>query len=149
MLNLATLIAPERIRDLKGATKEEALEELIALVAESPLVTDPQELRRRILEREKSCSTGIGRGVALPHVKTPAAKDFVIAVGRHLTGVDFNAEDNRPVYIVVLVCCNDSQAGEMLKLMGRLVKNFRDKDFTRRLLLAKNTDEVRDMLAAL
>ncbi len=149
MLNLASLFAPERIRDLKGTTKEEVLEELIAAVAESPLVTDAAELRRRIIERERSCSTGIGRGVALPHVKTPAVKDFVVAVGRHHTGVDFQAEDNRPVYVVVLVCCSDTQAGEMLKLMGRMVKSFRDKEFTRRLLLAKTPEEVRDMLAVL
>ena len=58
---------------------------------------------RAIIEREKVISTGVGIGIALPHVKIPCVKDFIAAVGRSHKGIDFNSLDDHPVNIVVMI----------------------------------------------
>ncbi len=140
----ATMLAPERVIDLKGETKTAVLNELIDIMGTSPLVGDTEDLRRKLLERESTHSTGIGMGVALPHVKIASVKDFVISVGRSTGGVDFDSMDGKPVYIVVMITCHETQAGEFLKVMARFVKCLKDKEFRRMILMAKSPQEIVD-----
>ncbi|MGB9692827.1 MAG: PTS sugar transporter subunit IIA, partial [Candidatus Sumerlaeaceae bacterium] len=91
MIDFSKMIDESRIVDLKATTKEEALRELVDVLATSPLVTDKEELLKAIFEREKVISTGVGIEVALPHVKIPSVKDFVIAIGRSHKGIDFDS----------------------------------------------------------
>ncbi len=142
---LDQLIDPSRIIDLQSTTKDQALKELVDVMATSPLVTDPKALLDKILEREKLISTGVGIGVALPHVKIPSVRDFVIAIGRSQRGLDFQSLDDKPVHIVVMIGSNDSQSGEFLKLMAKVVLRLKDKEFRRRVLLAKSPAEIRDL----
>ncbi len=142
---LDQLIDPSRIIDLQSATKDQALKELVDVMATSPLVTDPKALLDKILEREKLISTGVGIGVALPHVKIPSVRDFVLAIGRSQRGLDFQSLDDKPVHIVVMIGSNDSQSGEFLKLMAKIVLRLKDKEFRRRVLLAKNPAEIREL----
>jgi fructose-specific phosphotransferase system IIA component len=138
----SAMISIDRIIDLKGETKSAVLNELIDVMATSPMVSDAEDLRRRLLERESTHSTGIGMGVALPHAKISSVKDFVIAIGRTTAGVDFDALDGKPVYIVVMISCHESQSGEFLKVMARFVKALKDKEFRRTILLAKSPEEI-------
>jgi len=145
---LDQLIDPSRIIDLQSSTKDQALKELVDVMATSPLVTDPKALLDKILEREKLISTGVGIGVALPHVKIPSVRDFVIAIGRSQRGLDFQSLDDKPVHIVVMIGSNDSQSGEFLKLMAKVVLRLKDKEFRRRVLLAKSPAEIRDLFVS-
>jgi len=145
---LDQLIDPSRITDLQAATKEEALKELVDVMETSPHVTDSKALLEKILEREKLISTGVGIGVALPHVKIPSVRDFVVAIGRSQRGLDFQSLDDKPVHIVVMIGANDSQSGEFLKLMAKIVLRLKDKEFRRRVLLAKTPEEIRDLFVA-
>ncbi len=145
---LDQLIDPGRIVDLQASTKEEALRELVEVMASSPNVTDSTALLEKILEREKLISTGVGIGVALPHVKIPSVRDFVLAIGRSQRGLDFQSLDDKPVHIVVMIGANDSQSGEFLKLMAKIVLRLKDKEFRRRVLLAKTAGEIRELFIA-
>jgi fructose-specific phosphotransferase system IIA component len=145
---LDQLIDPGRIVDLQASTKEEALRELVEVMASSTNVTDSTALLEKILEREKLISTGVGIGVALPHVKIPSVRDFVLAIGRSQRGLDFQSLDDKPVHIVVMIGANDSQSGEFLKLMAKIVLRLKDKEFRRRVLLAKNAEEIRELFIA-
>lgn len=145
---LDQLIDPSRIVDLQAVNKEQALKELVDVMAESPHVTDSKALLEKILEREKLISTGVGIGVALPHVKIPSVRDFVVAIGRSQRGLDFQSLDDKPVHIVVMIGANDSQSGEFLKLMAKIVLRLKDKEFRRRVLLAKTPEDIRDLFIA-
>ncbi|MCB2153435.1 PTS sugar transporter subunit IIA [bacterium] len=139
------MFSPSRVADLKSSTKEDVLRELVDVLGNSEQVTDRKELLDRILEREKTLSTGVGIGVALPHVKIPSIKDFVIAVGRSFQGVDFQSIDEKPAHIVVMIGCNESQSGDYLKVLSKLVRALKDGDFRKKILMAKTNEEVVDL----
>ncbi|HID55686.1 TPA: PTS sugar transporter subunit IIA, partial [Candidatus Poribacteria bacterium] len=109
MKSLVELISPDRIVTLKSKTKEEALRELVEVISRSPRVRDKEELLKAILDREKIMSTGIGLGIAVPHAKLDSISDFVIAMGISKEGIEFNALDDKPVYIIVMIAGPNQQ----------------------------------------
>lgn len=136
------MLSPDRIIDLKGSSKTDILKEVTEVICRSPLVTDPKALYTAVTEREKIVSTGIGIGIAVPHVKIPSIKDFVIAIGRSHKGVEFDALDGKPVHIIVLIAASDQQAGDYLKVMARFMLALKKPEFRRQVLLLKSPDEV-------
>jgi fructose-specific phosphotransferase system IIA component len=147
MVEFDKMIDESRIIDLKATTKEDALRELVDVLATSPNVTDKDEFLRAIFEREKVISTGVGIEVALPHVKIPSVKDFAIAVGRSTKGIDFESLDEKPVYIVVMIGANDKQAGEFLKVLAQLVLKLKNKSFRKQVMFAKDTKRIKQLFA--
>jgi fructose-specific phosphotransferase system IIA component len=148
MIDFSKMIAESRIVDLKATTKEEALRELVDVLATSPLVTDKEELLKAIFEREKVISTGVGIEVALPHVKIPSVQDFVIAIGRSHKGIDFDSLDEKPVYIIVMIGANDKQAGEFLKVLAQLVLKLKNKNFRRAVMFAKSPKRIKELFCS-
>lgn len=149
MRDLADLISEDRIIDLKAKTKEEALRELVGLMATSESVSDKEALLRAILEREKTLSTGVGIGVAVPHAMIPEVSDFVVAIGRSHKGIEFDALDEKPVLIIVMIAASDKHSrGEYLKVLARLMQKLRNKEFRRRVMFARTPAEVRSAFIA-
>ncbi len=148
MIDFSRMIDESRIVDLKATTKEEALRELVDVLATSPLVTDKEELLNAIFEREKVISTGVGIEVALPHVKIPSVKDFVIAIGRSHKGIDFDSLDEKPVYIIVMIGANDKQAGDFLKVLAQLVLKLKNKNFRRAVMFAKSPKRIKELFCS-
>jgi mannitol/fructose-specific phosphotransferase system IIA component (Ntr-type) len=146
MLNLASLVTAERIIDLKAATKNDALKELFEVIESAPEITDGREFEESVLEREKILSTGIGLELAIPHVKIPAVSNFVMAIGRSKAGIDFDALDGRPVKIVILIASSDRQKDDFLKVQARIVLLFKEEAFRRKVMKAKDAEEVLDLL---
>ena len=93
----SSMLSPDRIINMKGQTKEEVLKEMVTVLGTSPHVKDAPSLLKAILDREKIVSTGIGIGIAVPHVKISSVDDFVVAIGRSHQGVEFDALDGQRV----------------------------------------------------
>ncbi len=145
MIDFSQMIDETRIVDLKASTKEEALRELVDVLALSPNVTDTDDLLRAILEREKVLSTGVGIEVAMPHVKIASVKNFVIAIGRSHKGIDFESLDEKPVYIIVMIGANDKQAGDFLKVLAKLVLRLKNKTFRKQVMFAKSPKRIKEL----
>ena len=112
---------------LKGETKEDVISELIATFVKSGAIDEKAapDLFGEILAREEEGTTGIGKGVAMPHARNSAVVDeTLIAVGLHHDGVDFEATDGAPVYVVFLIAAADPD--EYLKVAGRIARVARD-----------------------
>ena len=92
-IQLSKIIRPDLIVDLKANTKREALSELGDVIGNSPNVIDPAVFLEEIYKREELASTGVGLGFAIPHVKIAEVKDYVIAVGRKVEGLEFDSLD--------------------------------------------------------
>jgi fructose-specific phosphotransferase system IIA component len=144
-IDLEKMISEDRIVDLTATTKEEALRELVGVLATAPQVTDEAALLHAILEREKIISTGVGIEVAMPHAKIPSVSDFCVAIGRSAKGIDFDAIDDKPVHIIVMIGSNDKQIGDFLKVLALLVRRFKNKDFRRQIMFAKNPKKLKDL----
>ena len=146
MLTIKHIIENATIIDLQSQNKTDALKELVDVLSKRPEVTDPQEFLRCILERERVISTGIGIGLAMPHVKIPSVTDFVLAIGRSTQGIDFDALDGHPVHIVAMIGSSEKQAGEFLKVLAKLVLQLKDKSLRRQVLLTPDPEKVKEIL---
>ncbi len=147
-LDFSHMFDISRVVDLKSVSKEDALRELIEVIAQSPEVTSKSEFEQAIFDREKQLSTGVGIGVAIPHVKIPSVKNFVAAIGRSHRGIDYNSIDNKPVHLIVMIGASDTQSGEYLKILAKLVLRLKDKEFRRKVMLAKNLEEIKSFFVS-
>ena len=148
MIDLKDHLDPARVRDLVGTTKDAVLEEMVALVATSDAVTDTGALLSAVRERERVLSTGIGLGIAIPHAKIPGVARFVVAVGRHVAGIEFDAIDAKPVHLVVLIAGPQDAQDRYLRLLARLSGRLKQEDVRKRVMAAKTSAEIVAILTA-
>jgi mannitol/fructose-specific phosphotransferase system IIA component (Ntr-type) len=128
--------------ELQSRTKEEAIRELAGLLKDSPDMLDFDLYLKDVFEREKQASTGIGRSAAIPHARTKAVKDFVVAVGRAAEGIEFSSIDGHPVRIIVLMGTPKDKVKTYLKLLAHLSHLVKTNGFLDALLEAPGTAEV-------
>lgn len=146
-MNISDMLGVDRIVDLNATKKDEVLKELVDVIATAPEITDPRAFLKAIMEREQIMSTGIGIGVAIPHAKIPSVKDFVMAIGRARQGIDFDALDDRPVYLVVMIGASDRQKDEFLKVLARVSLLLKNRGLRKWLMEAEGAQEVMALLA--
>ncbi len=113
--------------ELKANTVKDILKELLSLVKDHPNLTDFQEALAEVQERENAFSTGMGKGLAIPHARTTAVKDTVLALGIHRKGIDFGSPDNLPVHVFLLLLSPLTEYSNHLNVMSRIAKTM-DKD---------------------
>ena len=145
---LSELLTPDRIRiPLASTTKDDLLEELVAVVAEAAQVRDREDVLRAVREREEVLSTGIGNGVAIPHGKSAAVPELTLAAGVTGQGVDFEALDGKPVRLFFLLVGPESAAGQHVKALSRISRLLRRDSFRTRLIGARSPEEFRSIIA--
>ncbi|MEP7235123.1 MAG: PTS sugar transporter subunit IIA [Ignavibacteriota bacterium] len=127
---------------MSAGSKEELLTKMVDLASKNPNVVDKTKVKTAIIERERIMSTGVGKGFAIPHGKTDAVNDIVLAFATTSEPIDYAAMDNEPVSLVLLLISRDSDVGSRLKLLSRASKVM-NSDATRKALLeAKSSDEI-------
>ena len=118
--------------DLKGETKDEILRELIRLLR----LDDKSDgiLFKMLKRRENLGSTGIGRGIAIPHCRSLVVDNLRVAFGRKTEGVDFNAIDNQPVHDFFLIVAPPLEvSNQYLPVLGKLAQFAKIPEITREL----------------
>jgi mannitol/fructose-specific phosphotransferase system IIA component (Ntr-type) len=139
-VRLSSYIEPAQVQlSLTGQAPSEVLGELAALFHFDPATE--LEVRQLLERREALGSTGIGRGIAVPHGRTSAVARLRVAFGRHVSGLDFGAIDNAPVHhFFVLVAPPVETANEYLPVLGRIARLAKEPDIPE-LLRAASTPE--------
>jgi fructose-specific phosphotransferase system IIA component len=145
--DILSVICPDCIcPDLKGETKEEIITELVDILAAQGKLRDRDEALKDVLQREKTMSTGMQHGIALPHAKTDGIADMAVAVGIKREGIDFESMDGEKSRLFILVVSPRKTSGphiQFLAAIGAVLKddavreeviNTRDKDRLVRLL---------------
>lgn len=127
---------------LKGKSKDEIINEMIAIVNHSNKITDIEKVREAIFEREKIMSTGVGNGFAIPHGKSDAVLDIVAAFAITEEPIDYESLDEQPVHLIFLLVGKDSMVGPHIKLLSRISRLMNKEDFRKKLLDAKTAKEV-------
>lgn len=128
--------------NLKAKNKDEALKELSALIGKSEKIEKKDVIYKALLERENLGSTGIGKGVAIPHAKTDAAESLTIAFGVSKEGVDFKSLDQEKVKIFFVFASPFKDSQIYLKVLARISRLIRDENFREKLLNCENAKEV-------
>ena len=114
------------IEDLQATDKMGVIREFAALLHMAGKVKDEGELVRVVLERESQGSTGIGEGIAIPHAKSHAISEMVVAFGRYRSGVDFQSLDGKPAYLFFLLVTPEKKPEDHLKTLARLSRIMRN-----------------------
>ncbi len=129
MKSLSRLLSRDRIVWLESDAKEKALLEMVETLAGTAEFPSTREVLDAILEREKLLSTGFGLGLAIPHAKLRGVKDFVVGLGIHREGLDYESLDDKPVHILIMIVGPSARQDEYLRVLSRVtsfLKNNRD-----------------------
>ncbi|MBU1099693.1 MAG: PTS sugar transporter subunit IIA [Bacteroidetes bacterium] len=135
------------ISELKGKTKEDVINELVDLYKGDDRVIDLEKIRTSVIEREKIMSTGVGKGFAIPHAKTLATREILVAFGRLLKPIEFEALDEQPVNLVFLIIGKENMVGPHIKLLSRISRMMSKDAFREALANAKDSEEIYEIFA--
>lgn len=132
--------------DLKGTNKEEVIRELANVLNENGKLTSLELYLEDVFEREKEYTTGIGRGVAIPHGKSEGVKESCVAIGK-VNDIDWDSMDGNPVQVVILLAVPKSGANnEHLMILAKFAELLMDDDFTTALVNVKTSQEMYELL---
>ncbi len=131
-----------------AVSKKKVIEELVDVLVENKNISKKASalVCKAVLKREALGSTGIGQGVALPHVKFKGVKKISFVFANSETGIEFNSLDGEPVKTIFLLIGPEKAGEEYIKVLSVLARNLNDPYFRRDLALAKKGKEVLDIL---
>lgn len=148
-MKLSELVCPKAIiTDAASENRDEVIGELIALLGKAGTIAkkDVESITNAVIERENEASTGIGKGVAVPHVKSSSVKKPVAAVALCKQGMDFSSLDKQPVYSVFLLLSPTDDADGHISAMEVIFKNLQKEDFRSFLRQANKVEDVIGLL---
>ena len=122
--------------------KEVILGELVDVLELSGKVSNPRKLLIDLFNREKKASTAIGSGIAIPHIRSMQAKDFIMAIGRNSDGYEFDSLDGEPVKLFFCMAAPPYDDSLYLKVFKELATRFDHPGFINKLLKATDGHEI-------
>jgi len=145
-MRIEDILNKERISvSLTGQNKKEIIAELAELMARDGLVSDGQELLDSAMEREGLMSTGIGKGVAIPHGRTKGLKKMAGAFGICQRKIDFGSLDGQPVQIFFFIATPQSIIADHVKALALVSRLLNREDIRNKLLSANDPQKVMDI----
>ncbi len=139
---LTSLLTPARVHvGLLAETKADVLTGVVRLAATSPAVRDAALLLADVEAREATLSTGVGDGIALPHARTAGVTETVAALVTLARPVDFDALDGAPVRLAILLATPEGNAGQHVRLLGRVSRILSQPGIRDRLLEAATPED--------
>jgi PTS system nitrogen regulatory IIA component len=126
MMDLHDLLTPDGIiASLRATNKKDALQELAAIAA-AKTGLDAREIFNTLLQRERLGSTGLGRGIAIPHVKLNALREIVCLFARLEVPIEYESHDGQPVDLVFMLLAPEDASGDHLKALARISRLVRE-----------------------
>ena len=134
--------------DLTAEDKPTAIRELVESLARAGAIAESEVpgIVAAIMKREELGSTGIGRGVAVPHTKHPSVERLVGTVGVSVEGVDFNSLDGDKVHLLFLLVSPPDRPGDHLRALENISRQLRDDAFCRFLKQAHTSRDIQQLL---
>jgi nitrogen PTS system EIIA component len=136
------------IPTLQAQDRNGVIAELVSsLVNAGRLPADAaEEITKAVIKRENEASTGMGKGVAVPHVKHTAVDDVVAVIGQTDVGIDFSALDEQPVYSVILLISPVDNADRHLQAMENIFRHLQKEKFRKFLRQSRTPEAFEDLL---
>ena len=136
------------IPELKAKDRDGAIAELVSALEKAGRLKkgSGDEIVKMLIERENEASTGIGKGIALPHIKYQGIEDVVAVIGQSSSGIDFSALDKQPVYSVILLISPIDNPDKHLRAMENVFKRLQQEKFRKFLRQSRSAKEIEDLL---
>jgi mannitol/fructose-specific phosphotransferase system IIA component (Ntr-type) len=142
------IIGDAIVPSLANKTRDEVIGELVESLAEAGAVSKQRvkEITKAILAREAQATTGIGKGVALPHAKLKGVKKPIATIGCSSEGIDFASLDSKPVYSVILLLSSPDNPDEHLQAMETIFKHVQRDIFRKFLRQSESREAIIDLI---
>ena len=136
------------IDQLSTSDRDGVIVELVEALAAAGKVSSANsaQITEAVIKRENEASTGIGKGVAVPHVKHAAVKQVVATIGCSSKGIDFNSLDKQHVYSVILLLSPADNADMHLRAMENIFRNLQKDDFRSFLRQARTLKQIQEAI---
>jgi nitrogen PTS system EIIA component len=136
------------IPELKTRDRNGVIKELVSALHKAGKLGkgNCEEIVKAVIKRENEASTGMGKGVAVPHVKHKSVKDVIATIGQSSAGIDFSSLDKQPVYSVILIISPVDNPDKHLQVMEGVFKHLQEEKFRKFLRQSKETAEIEDLL---
>ncbi len=145
-MDLGDLVTKEGIvASLSATTKKQTLQDLARHAADMTGISQ-REVFDALLQRERLGSTGLGRGIAVPHVKFKSLKDIVCIFARLDAPIDFEAADDEPVDLIFLLLAPEHASGDHLKALARISRLLREPDVSAQLRSSRDSETLLSVL---
>jgi len=142
-VKLSDILAKERIViSISGKDKYDVLEKIVHAARTSDKVIDETNLLKKVIEREKIKSTGIGGGIGIPHAQTSGVTDIIACLGISEQGLEFNSIDGKPVHIILLIATRERTNSTYLGLLSRIARLFIDESFKQKIIKSNSPEEI-------
>ena len=148
-MKFSDFVSGKAIRaDLRSTDKSSVIGELVEslLSAGEIKAADKEDIVKAILKREELGSTGIGRGIAVPHTKHPSVNKLIGTVGVSTNGVEFESLDGEKVQLFFLLVSPPDRPGDHLRALENISRQLRDETFCRFLKQSKTSDDILQLL---
>ena len=141
-MRITELLDKRSIR-IDGApkSKNEALDQMVELMAKSGKINDLEAYRQEVYRREEEGTTGVGEGIAIPHGKGAFVDKPGLAAMVVKDGVDYDSLDGEPVHLIFLIAAPNTKDNVHLDVLSKLSVLLMDEDFSRALQNAKSPEE--------
>lgn len=126
----------------RGQAKEKILEELVELLDSGARIGNRTRLLTDFINRERKATTALGHGVAVPHIRSLQAKDFMIGFARSTDGYEFDSPDDQPVHLFFVMAAPPYDDTLYLKAFRSLSELLHDESFRQELMSLESPGEV-------
>ncbi len=142
-MKISDVLAKENIlANLDASDKRAALDEMCRLLDQNVSEVHKDMLLELLLDREQLGSTGIGFGVAVPHVKLKGLESIIVGFARSKDGINFQAMDNKPVHLLFFIVAPESSTVMHLKILAAVSKLLKSAEFRTKLLSAASKEDI-------
>ena len=131
---------------IDASSKEGVIDQIIDLLADDSAITDIESVRSAVIERENAMSTGVGKGIALPHGKSQGVTTTVAALATTARPIPFGAVDGQPVQMIFLLVGTPESKSEHIRILSRISRLLSRETFTQELLKATSPDMLLETL---
>jgi len=128
--------------DLKKGIKKEILEEMVKRLKERGLIRNNTLIVSELLTRESISSTGLEMGIAVPHTLTNEVKNTLVAMALIKEGMDYEAIDQKPTYVLLLLLGPKNKPGSQLRLLAHICRLVKETTIVEKLKKADSPEEI-------
>jgi fructose-specific phosphotransferase system IIA component len=128
--------------NLQGNTKDEIITELVDLLHKNGKLLNRDEVLNDVFLREKTMSTGMQHGIALPHGKSDGVKEMCVAIGLKKEGVDFESIDNEPAKLFIMVVSPKKTTGPHIQFLASITAILKDEERRNHIMNAKSANDI-------
>lgn len=147
VMELSEILTPELVQfPLEANSKKDAISQLVDILVKNGKLAESAEARAAVFRREELMTTGVGKGVALPHGKYAHIEDVLVSFGISKNGINFDAIDGQPVHIFVLLLTPGKYPSKHLKLLSKFSRMLNIAECRKELLAATSAQEIVNIL---